>query len=236
MKHAKSFLAILFISLCSASAYAQFQTGIQGLARDTSGAGIPGVAVTLTNVDTGATRSAMTNESGFYTFPSLPGGHYELRAELVGFKTAVKRAMRVSATELRREDVVLEVGALAEEVIVEARPLAVETEEGRVSGVLDERKIQELPLRGRSVYSLLALQPGVIGKNIVPDALSFAPALRSTRAGSAPTPTTSSSTAARSTTRRSAAAPSSRPPPSRSARCGSSPTTCRPSGAAIPAP
>lgn len=176
MKHANWFLPILFVSLGVASAYAQFETGIQGLVRDPSGAEIAGVTVTLRNVDTGATRTATTSEAGFYRFPSLPGGTYEVRAALAGFKTAVKRAIRVSATELRREDVALEVGALAEEVIVEARPLAVETEEGRVSGVLEARKIQELPLRGRSVYSLLALQPGVIGKNVAPDALSFAPA------------------------------------------------------------
>src|SRR5215207_2346189 len=86
-------------ALLPAPLFAQATAGISGRVTDATGAVLPGVDVTLTRVDTGAARSAPTNETGAYSFPSLNPGPYRLQASLQGFRTFVQA------------DIVLQVGA-----------------------------------------------------------------------------------------------------------------------------
>ena len=76
-----------------------------------SGAAIPAAQITVTNVDTNATRSAVSNEVGYYTFPALPPGTYNLKAEKVGFKTVTRPDILIQVQQNARVDVELPVGS-----------------------------------------------------------------------------------------------------------------------------
>ena len=105
--------------LCAAPAYAQFDSAnISGVVQDTTGAILPGVDVTLTNVGTKIARQAVTNEAGLYTFPNVPVGEYQVTAMLSGFKPITKAGVQVNAGLNIRVDVALEVGALSETIQV----------------------------------------------------------------------------------------------------------------------
>ena len=104
------FVACLML-LCAAPAYAQFDSAnISGVVQDTTGAILPGVDVTLTNVGTKIARQAVTNEAGLYTFPNVPVGEYQVTAMLSGFKPITKAGVQVNAGLNIRVDVALEVG------------------------------------------------------------------------------------------------------------------------------
>ena len=98
--------------MCATSAHAQFDSAnISGVVQDTTGAILPGVDVTLTNVGTKIARQAVTNEAGLYTFPNVPVGEYQITARLSGFKPITKSGVQVNAGLNIRVDVALEIGA-----------------------------------------------------------------------------------------------------------------------------
>ena len=114
-------VAACLMLLCVAPAYAQFDSAtISGVVQDTTGAILPGVDVTLTNVGTKIARQAVTNEAGLYTFPNVPVGEYQVTAMLSGFKPITKAGVQVNAGLNIRVDVALEVGALSETIQVQA--------------------------------------------------------------------------------------------------------------------
>src|SRR5262245_29759968 len=86
------FVMTLLVLVCVVpSVYAQLPTAtVSGVVKDASGAVIPGVAVTAMNSATGLIRSALTSENGSYRFSALPGGTYEVRAEMAGVKSKVE--------------------------------------------------------------------------------------------------------------------------------------------------
>ncbi|MBI4474223.1 MAG: carboxypeptidase regulatory-like domain-containing protein, partial [Acidobacteria bacterium] len=143
------------------------QTGsVTGTVKDQSGAVLPGVTVTITNIGTNADREAITDERGDYSVTLLPIGTYRIRAELTGFKTGVAENIRMSANERLRIDFALEVGAVTEQLVVtEAAPL-VQSETSSVGKVIDTHKIAELPLNGRRFESLLGIVPGVVASGV----------------------------------------------------------------------
>src|SRR5689334_25058669 len=85
------------IVLCTISALAQTSAGtLSGVVQDESGAVIPGVNVTITNVDTGIGRSALTDAGGRYRMPSLVPGRYEVQAQITGFETGVRSGIQLT--------------------------------------------------------------------------------------------------------------------------------------------
>lgn len=140
---------------------AQQDTGtISGTVSDTTGAVIPGVEVTIINEQTGAKRTVITNDAGFYSAPQLPVGTYTVSATLAGFKRAEHRGLKLYVREDKVLPVVLEVGELAETITVEGGATLVETRTGEVSSVIEEQQVRELPLNGRSFVQLTLLVPG----------------------------------------------------------------------------
>jgi hypothetical protein len=106
-----AFLASLSI-LTPATAAAQVLYGsIVGQVADTSGAPAPGATVTITNRDTGLTRTAVTTESGAYSFTNVLAGQYDVKISLQGFKEFVKTGVPVSVNEVSRVDATLDIGA-----------------------------------------------------------------------------------------------------------------------------
>ena len=161
-------MAVIIASLVlgltlTGQAWAQFTSGIEGTVNDPSGAVVPNATVTIKNVETGVPQSVETSSAGYFRFTALSAAVYTLTISASGFKTTVQPAFPVQIAETRTVNVTLEVGSTTTEVTVSAAPPPVETSQGRVSGVIDESKVHELPLVGRNFYTLVVLTPGVTG-------------------------------------------------------------------------
>jgi hypothetical protein len=149
----------------ASSAHAQFDSAtISGVVQDTTGAILPGVDVTLTNVGTKNQRQAVTNEAGLYTFPNVPVGAYQITAMLSGFKPVTKAGVQVNAGVNIRVDVALEVGALSETIQVQAATTLVDT--SVIGRTVRAEQIAETPLSGRRASQVAQLAPGVVGGNM----------------------------------------------------------------------
>jgi len=147
--------AILF---CAPIAMAQTAAGsISGTVQDTSGAVIPGARVTITNVDTGISRSLTTGENGRYHAPALLPGHYEVQAQTEGFQTGIRRGIQLTVGAEPVINLTLEVGQIAQTTVVTAEAPLVETVTNTLSGLVDDRAIRDLPLNGRSFDQLISL-------------------------------------------------------------------------------
>jgi len=134
---------------------------ILGTVTDPSAAVIQGVHVTATNVDTNQITETITDVAGQYRILSLPVGRYQVQATFSGFQTFVATGIDLTVDEQRRVDIVLKVGTAQQEVSVIANALQVETTTTQLGDVIDQKKITELPLNGRSFIDLLGLQAGV---------------------------------------------------------------------------
>jgi hypothetical protein len=158
--------ALLLVLGLSASAFAQSQAingTIEGTIVDDQGGVLPGVTVTITNLDTGDTRTVVTNESGLFRAPLLPLGTYRVSAELQGFRTYEQTGIVLTAGRTAVVNVRMTVGALAETITVTADSPLVDLgriEQGRT---LTEAEIKTLPLTSRNPYNFAVLQPGVVG-------------------------------------------------------------------------
>ena len=143
--------------------WARTGTGtLMGVATDSSRGMLPGVSVVVRNEATNTARTAVTNDSGIYRVPVLQPGSCEVEAKLAGFETLVNFGVVLTIGELRTVDLRLSLGAISEIVVVSDRRTPLDTENSQLSSLVDHRRVQDLPLNGRNVYSLATLQPGVI--------------------------------------------------------------------------
>ncbi len=157
-------LAILFgVALCwTCAAQAQGITGsITGVVRDPGGGVIPGVEVTVVHAGTNAVYRGVSNDIGVYAIRTLPIGSYNLTAELAGFRRFEATGIRVQVDERVRVDVQLQLGELSEAVQVTAGMIGVDTQSSTLQTVVDQRRIEELPLDGRNPADLIRLVAGV---------------------------------------------------------------------------
>lgn len=156
--------AALVIRGSATPARAQQQlAAIQGVVTDQTGGVLPGVTVTVTNLDTGVARTTTTNERGVYRVPSLDPGRYEVTLELEGFRKAVRSDVILSVGSVVGFNATLETGAVAETIEVVGVSPDIQTEKADVSAVVELKKITDLPLVSRNPLALSALQPGVVG-------------------------------------------------------------------------
>jgi hypothetical protein len=155
-------LAILiatFFVIFAAQAVAQDAT-LLGTITDPSGAAVPNAAVTITNTATGVTRDLTTNSDGQFVAPDLGIGRYTVRVSATGFKAAEQQNLVLAVGDRRRLDFSLVVGSVQEQVTVEANAVAVQTDTGEVSNVINGQQVTQLATNGRSLYELFALAPG----------------------------------------------------------------------------
>src|SRR5262245_12188377 len=166
MRMIRGTIAVLLTVLLSASAFAQSQAAngsIEGTVADSSSGVLPGVTVTITNIETGNERSVTTNEDGFYRALLLPLGRYQVVAELQGFKKANRAGINLQAGELATVNVTLEVGQISETVTVTSEVPVAQPGKIDLGRTLNDVEIHNLPLPSRNPYNLAFLQANVTG-------------------------------------------------------------------------
>jgi hypothetical protein len=155
-------LLLLTLLLSPIAAGAQTVTGtLLGNVTDEAGLGVPGVTVTITEVNTNITSTTVTNESGYYIFSSLKDGVYRVAAEISGFKRSVREGVEVQVNTTRRVDLKLEVGVLEESItVVGATPL-LQTDRADTGRIIESVHIQAVPLGfNRNFQGMLITVPG----------------------------------------------------------------------------
>ena len=157
--------ALLVVSMLgfASTASAQFDRGtISGTLKDASGGVVPGVTVTATSVRTQTPTVAVTDATGFYTFPNLRPGQYIVSAELQGFKKVVRENLQLDAGGALTIDFALETGAITEQVTVTAETPLLQSDVA-IRKVVEAKDIEQLSFSGRNPIGVAALKPGVIG-------------------------------------------------------------------------
>ncbi|MFN7936566.1 MAG: carboxypeptidase regulatory-like domain-containing protein [Bryobacteraceae bacterium] len=157
-------LSVLFlfaIGVTVAVTPAQAQTAsLSGFVRDTSGANIPAVEITLRQTLQNITFTAVSDETGLYRFQVLPIGQYEIEAGKTGFKRMRQGGLALTVDQRASLDLVLEVGQVSESVEVTGSTVRVDTESVTLQQLVDAKRVTDLPLNGRNVYELAKLVPG----------------------------------------------------------------------------
>lgn len=135
---------------------------IVGTVTGPSGAAIPNVSITITNLETNLSTHFTTNDVGQYVATNLRIGHYTVRAENASFKTTEQKGIVLQLGDRLRVDFQLEVGSAKAVVTVEAEAasVAVQTDSNDISTVITGSQVTQLETNGRSLYELANLVPG----------------------------------------------------------------------------
>jgi len=159
-------LALSFgLLLSSLPAFSQLNLGrIYGVVTDQTGAVVPNVMVTVTDVARGVSRALTTDNAGEYSAPSLTPGAYNIRAQATGFNVTQRQEVAVGVGQDVRIDLGLQAGNQTQEVTVTGTPPIVNTTSAMISTTIEPKTINDLPLNGRLYTKLLDYTPGVAGK------------------------------------------------------------------------
>ena len=163
MKNALRLLIVICIAISSTAVFAQEPVGsIEGTVTDPQNAVVPNASVTARNAATNFSRTATTSDSGRYRIAQLPPGTYEVKVSGTSFKSSIIPNTVVAVGQTLALDVHLEVGGASETVtVVGGGDVQIDRTDNTISGVVNTRQIQNLPLNGRNFLDLAQLQPGV---------------------------------------------------------------------------
>ena len=150
-----------FSVLAMGSAYAQTEATINGTVVDDSGGVLPGVTVTATEINTGRQFFSITDERGEYRMPSVEPGTYSVTAELPGFGTVEVPALELLVGQNAAIPFTLGVAGLEESVTVTSEAPLIDITSNEVSGNVDRRQMEELPISGRNWMELSMLVKGI---------------------------------------------------------------------------
>ncbi len=164
--HLSRFIRLLilpaFLFFPSHSVLAQETTAtLSGVVTDMNKGVIGGAKITAVNEATGLSRSVDTENDGVFILPHLPIGKYELMVEATGFRKYLQRGITLAVNQFAHVNVQLSIGAITEVLEVNSEISQVNIEQSGVGQVINQRKIQELPLNGRNFLQLATLQAGV---------------------------------------------------------------------------
>ena len=147
-------------------AFAQFSSGIEGTAHDTSGAVIAGARVTVTDTRLGVSKTSTTNDAGFFRIDSIAASTYSVEVQMSGFKTWQQSGLTLQVGEIRTISPSLEVGAVSTNVEVSAAETSVDLVTPTTGSVIADVTLQQTPLPDQNVYGLAALTPGMTGSAV----------------------------------------------------------------------
>jgi hypothetical protein len=148
--------AVFGFLLMSAAVWAQ-TSQINGVIKDSTGSVIPAAAIKVTQTATGGVRTTTSAADGGYALPGLPVGPYMVEVSKEGFSRFVQTGIVLEVASNATIDVAMKIGAVSEQVTVEATTMQVETRTNSIGQVVDNKRIMELPLNGRDVHSLIFL-------------------------------------------------------------------------------
>jgi hypothetical protein len=157
------FVAVAVLALAP-TVFAQ-ATGatLQGTVSDEQGAVMPGVTIVITNTETGWARDVVTDDRGWYRVIALPPGSYELRADLQGFASYVRRGLTLTTGQEAMVNVALRLATLSETVTVTGESPLVETTRNALGTTVNRAELDSLPLVGRNFAGLTTLSAGITG-------------------------------------------------------------------------
>lgn len=166
MRHSSTAIRLLFT--CALTLFLAF-TGLAqetratliGQVSDPNGGALAGATATAINIETNVATRSTTNEAGRYEIPFLLPGQYELRVEMRGFKQYVRRGLTLNVSSRIEADVVMELGDASESVTVTSSAPLLETATASSGGVIDNRRLNELPSLFNNAMTLSALIPGM---------------------------------------------------------------------------
>ena len=172
MKVVSRFLLLLLFS--GIVSFAQGPSGsIAGTVTDPSGAVLPNSSVSLVNLATGVARNVHTDQVGLYTFAALPPGEYNITVERTGFQTEVRSNITLQVQQSARVDFALLVGQASQTVNVAADAAMLSQEDSTIGQVVENKRIVELPLNGRSYLQLAVLSAGATNSSPPSQSSSF---------------------------------------------------------------
>jgi hypothetical protein len=155
---------VIALGLLSVPANADnLYASIRGTVVDPSGAMVSGVTLTAKNTATGISFNTTTSKEGAFTFLQLPSGDYTVNVEQRGFKKYQASGIHLDVNQVYNLSVTLEIGAISEQVLVEANPVQVEQTDMQLGNTMEGRQIVDIPLNGRNWTQLQQLQPGIVG-------------------------------------------------------------------------
>src|ERR1035438_5465203 len=137
------------------------QAQIEGLVRDPAGLNVSGAEISVRNEETGGRRQTRTNDSGFYSVASLNPGTYRILIRSAGFETIVREGVKLEVGDDARLDFALRIGDSQTVLTVRGGPPLMNTEDASIGTVIGRDFIDEMPLNGRGIQSLIELTPGV---------------------------------------------------------------------------
>ena len=140
---------------------AQVAGTISGYVQDQSGGALPQATVTVESSGQQLVRSTSPNATGFFDLQALPRGTYSVKVESSGFETQIKKDIEVTAGANVRVDFMLKVGGLTEQVVISGLPAMIESRNATQSNLIDDRRVQDLPMNGRNVVALAGTYAGV---------------------------------------------------------------------------
>src|SRR5208282_3381521 len=157
---------LVLISLLAAVSALQAQDSqVSGQVRDSSKAAVPGAKVTLTRVETGDHREGISTDQGYYSFPLLLPGRYDLKVEKEGFETQREAGIVVETASISTVDVTLTGGTVSQSVNVDASVELLQTETSAVAHVVENQTITNMPLLDRRSSQLQGLNGFVVQTN-----------------------------------------------------------------------
>jgi Carboxypeptidase regulatory-like domain len=151
-----------FFLLPLVSANADTGGTITGTVKDVTGGMMPGVVVSARNTDTSALQTTKTNADGYYVFPALAVGHYEINVAPDEFRPYKRTGLVVDVNTKLQVDVVLEMGEASDQITVSESAVHLETESTQMGEVVAGTEIVAVALNGRSYTDLMSLQPGIV--------------------------------------------------------------------------
>jgi hypothetical protein len=156
---------LALVLLCLAAVGEAQSTGatLQGTISDPQRALLPGVTVVISNVETGFSRTVVTDERGWYRAPALPPGSYEVRAELQGFGSVVRSGLTLTIGQEATINLQLDLATVQETVTVTGETPLVETSNSTLGTTVTRSELDSLPLAGRNFSGLATLSPGLAG-------------------------------------------------------------------------
>jgi Carboxypeptidase regulatory-like domain len=162
LKLVAALLPLFFVLLCAENLFSQNTAAITGTVTDPTGGVVPAAQVTITDVETNTSRKIVTDSAGRYSSGPLSVGGYRVQVEAAGFKRLVHEAITLQVQQTAVVDLQLELGQTTEAVTVTAAPPLIRTTDASQGEVIDERRVEDLPLNGRDYLQLSLLSEGAM--------------------------------------------------------------------------